>query len=306
MARTVGAKIPRPERVGLDEASIVARWMGDTLDAHGACILQVPVSRALRVALSAQELGIDLTGSFFRVAGEPLTPAKAKAIMASGAQINTSYGYSEIGRIGFGCGSRVGINDVHLTMGQAALIQHDRRVPGTEIDVPAFLNTALHPAAPMILINAESDDYGIVEERPCDCLLGELGLTTHIGEIRSFQKLTGEGMTLVASDIVRILEEDLPAAHGGSPLDYQLVEDEDADGFTRFHIRVSPRISIESEEAVARTFIEAIDRIGGRAAVSPLLEQGGMLRVDRTEPVWTGRGKLMSLHVNKRLGTTAE
>lgn len=306
MARSVGVKIPSPERVRLDEPQIVARWMGDMLASRGACILQTPVSRALRVAISAQALGIDLTGSFFRVAGEPLTPAKAEAIKASGAQINTSYGYSEIGRIAFGCGSPVGVNDVHLSMGQAALIQHNRLVPGTDIEVPAFLFTALHASAPKILLNAESDDYGTVAERSCGCLLGELGLRTHIGEVRSFQKLTGEGMTLVGSTIIRILEEELPATHGGSPLDYQLVEEEDADGFTHFRLRVSPRIDIESEDAVARTFIETLSRWGGRGGIVQLFEQGRVLQVDREEPEWTGRGKLMSLHVTKRLENTDE
>ena len=90
-------------------------------------------------------------------------------------------------------------------------------------------------------------------------------------------------------------------AHGGSPLEYQLVEEEDADGFTRFHIRVSPRVKLESEAAVVRTFIEALDKRGGRAAVSLLLEQGSTIRVDRKEPEWTGRGKLMPLHVTKPL-----
>ena len=302
MARSVGMKVPWPERVRLDQPDIVARWMGEALRDHGGCIMQAPVSRALRVALAAKDLSIDLTGANFRVAGEPLTPAKGNAIAASGATVTTSYGSSETGRVGFGCADPAEMNDVHFLDGQAALIQHDRTVPGTDIEVPAFLFTMLHPASPLVLINGESDDYGTVERRSCRCLLGELGLDTHLGEIRSFRKLTGGGMTLIGSDMVRILEEVLPARHGGSPLDYQLVEDEDEDGFTRFHIRVSPRLKIADDEAVARTFVEAIDSMGGLAGVSHQMRQGEMIAVDRTEPEWTGRGKLMSLHVTRRLG----
>ena len=66
MARTVGVKIPPPERVGLDQAPVVARWMGEALRRHGACILQAPVSRALRVALAARQLSIDLRGGYFQ------------------------------------------------------------------------------------------------------------------------------------------------------------------------------------------------------------------------------------------------
>ncbi len=302
MARSVGVKVPWPERARLDEPGIVAEWMGGALQRHGGCIMQAPVSRALRVALAAKDLSIDLTGANFRVAGEPLTPAKGKAIAASGATVTTSYGSSETGRVGFGCADPAEMNDVHFLDGQAALIQHDRVVPGTDITVPAFLFTMLHPASPLILFNGESDDYGTVTQRTCTCLLGELGLNTHLGEIRSYRKLTGGGMTLIGSDMVRILEEVLPARHGGSPLDYQLVEDEDEDGFTRFHIRVSPRLEIDDDAAVARTFVEAIDALGGLAGVSHQMRQGQMIAVDRTEPEWTGRGKLMSLHVTKRLG----
>ena len=54
--------------------------------------------------------------------------------------------------------------------------------------------------------------------------------------------MTGEGMTLIGTDMVRILEEDLPRRFGGSPLDYQLMEEEDERGFTRLSLVVSPDV----------------------------------------------------------------
>lgn len=71
------------------------------------------------------------------------------------------------------------------------------------------------------------------------CPLEDLGLTDHLRQVRSFSKLTGEGVTLIGSDVVHILEEVLPARYGGSPLDYQMMEVEDEDGFTRLWLLVS-------------------------------------------------------------------
>ena len=67
-----------------------------------------------------------------------------------------------------------------------------------------------------IFINLELDDYGLVETRRCGCLFESLGLTTHLRHIRSFRKLTGEGVSLVGSDMARVLEEVLPSTYGVS------------------------------------------------------------------------------------------
>ena len=51
-----------------------------------------------------------------------------------------------------------------------------------------------------------------------------LGYTTHIHTIRSWEKLTSEGMTFCGHDLIRLIEEVLPARFGGRPTDYQFVE----------------------------------------------------------------------------------
>ena len=120
------------------------------------------------------------------------------------------------------------------------------------------------------------------------------GLTEHIREIRSFNKLTGEGVTLVGSDMVRILEEVLPARFGGSPLDYQLLEEEDDLGRTRLHLVVSPAIRIDDEAMVVETVLGALRKctVAGDLAAA-IWSQAGTLRVRRAAPVWTARGKFM-------------
>ena len=71
----------------------------------------------------------------------------------------------------------------------------------------------------------EVDDYGILEKRRCGCYLEECGYTLHVRDIHRLRKLTGEGMTIMGTDMIRILEEELPSEFGGSALDYQLVDD---------------------------------------------------------------------------------
>ena len=57
--------------------------------------------------------------------------------------------------------------------------------------------------------------------------LAELGFTTHLHTVRSYEKLTSGGVMFMGSMLHELLEETLPARFGGSPLDYQLVEEEE-------------------------------------------------------------------------------
>src|SRR5581483_7837205 len=145
------------------------------------------------------------------------------------------------------------------------------------------------------------DDYGVLERRGCGCALETLGFAVHVREVRSFSKLTGEGVTLVGSEMLRVLEEVLPARFGGSPLDYQLAEEEDERGFTRLSLVVSPRLGPLDEAAAVALVLEAIGQgsLAGELARS-LWTQAGTLRVARREPTTTGRGKSLPLHFERR------
>jgi hypothetical protein len=301
IGRLSGVPLPWPKYVKLEDASIVARWIAAALKEHGKCLVLAPASRSLRICLAARDEGLNFTGAVFRTAGEPVTKAKVNAIRATGAKVFTTYGYSEIGRIGMGCSRPIDANDLHLCKSMCAMFPYDRLVPGTEIKVPAFNFSSILPTAPKILLNAESDDYGIVEERSCGCPLEELGLTEHLREIYSFQKLTSEGMSLVGSEMVRILEEVLPERFGGSPVDYQLLEEEDQDGITRLSLLIHPRVNISSEREVIDVMLAALRKSSVSAdAARSTWDQGNTFRVRREAPIWTGRGKLMSLYVAKR------
>jgi len=299
--RLMGVPIPWPEWVSLDDAAVVARWMAETLRTHGACVLRTHVSKALRVCLAAREAGIDLTGATVSGGGEPPTVAKVREITRSGARYISNYFFAEAGPVGMSCARPADGNDQHFLKDHLALIQYSREVPGTDVSVDAFYFSTLLATAPKLLLNVEIDDYGVIERRTCGCPWEAYGFTEHLRHIRSFRKLTGEGVTLVGSEMVRILEEVLPARFGGSPLDYQLLEEEDEIGFTRLSLVISPRVAIADETAVVQTVLEALGQGSVAADCARAVWSGAKtLRVKRMEPVWTARGKLLPLHLAHR------
>ncbi|MBN1314242.1 MAG: hypothetical protein JXA42_02200 [Anaerolineales bacterium] len=301
LGQLYGIPIPKPEPLSLDEAEILARWVSRTLEESGKCLIRTSVSMALRVSLAAQEAGLDLTGAMFMGASEPPTPAKVKRITDSGARYTPNYVFTEAGRVGGGCARPSGVNDLHFFNDHLALISFPRRVPGFDITVDAFHFTTLLPSAIKILLNVESDDYGILETRSCGCPLEEYGFAKHVRDIRSFRKLTGEGVTLIGSEMVAILEQVLPERFGGSPLSYQLWENEDEQGFTRLDLLISPSVDIQDEDQVIQVMLESLQRSSVSADLArDLWSQASSLRIRRMEPVWTARGKLMPLHIAER------
>jgi hypothetical protein len=99
----------------------------------------------------------------------------------------------------------------------------------------------------------------------------------------------------------RILEEVLPARFGGNPLDYQLLEEDDAQGQTRLYLLVHPRVALADEQAVVACVLDGLSRSSPMADAARLTWQNaGTIQVRRAEPIWTARGKLLPLHVARR------
>jgi hypothetical protein len=295
-ARWAGRPLPRPEPVPLDDPAPIVRWARETLERRGACVVRATVSGALRIALRAREMGADLTGAVLAGGSEPPTPAKVAGVRSSGARFHGGYASVECGIIGVACARPQDESDVHFTADGLALIQHPREVADTGVRVDAFNFTTLRATAPKMLLNVESDDFGVIEERRCGCPFDELGLHRHIRQVRSFRKLTGEGMTLVGSDAVRILEVVLPARFGGTPFDYQLVEAEDAIGLTRLCLRVHPRLAIADPGAIEATFLAELRSAGGGAKLSQAIwGRAATVQVRREVPTWTAAGKFLPL-----------
>ena len=301
--RLAGGSVRWPRYVPIEQARTLAEWARNQTLVAGSCTIHASVSRILRIAVAAREHDIDLTGTILRGGGEPPTPAKVAQIAASGATFRSSYAFSEVGTIGSSCLNATGPNDQHFMQDHVAMIQAKRTVPGFGLEVQAFCFTSLLPTAAKMLLNVESDDYGVVDTRPCGCTWERLGFPVHIRDIRSFRKLTGEGMTLVGSDIERVLDEFLPQRFGGSALDYQFAEEEDERGFTRIILRVSPRIALPEDSVVLDFLLTSLRNLGGAAAVAESTwRRAGTLRIRRETPVMTARGKMLPLDIIRRAG----
>jgi hypothetical protein len=289
----MGIGLPRPEPLPVSEAAKIARVSADYVKLKGECLVRCAVSMSLRVALAARDKGIDLTGVTFMGAGEPPSAAKVSGITSSGARYVPTYTFSEGGQVGMGCTNPIDGTDVHFYRHRLAVIQRPQAVPGSEAKVDTFCYTSLLPTAPKLMLNMESDDFGIFERRSCGCPLESAGLPEHIRQVRSARKLTGEGITLIGSDLVRIMEEVLPARFGGSTLDYQLVEEEDSSGFTRMTLLVSPELPIADEGEPVRVLLEALGKGELRADIArAVLSAAGTVRLRREKPVANSRGKL--------------
>jgi hypothetical protein len=163
-----------------------------------------------------------------------------------------------------------------------------------------FFSPPLLPSAPKILLNVESDDYGVMETRSCGCLFGQLGFDTHLHDIRSFSKLTGSGMTIVGTDFVRILEEVLPRKYGGAATDYQLLEEEDSQGQTHLSLIISPTVGVVDESDVVATVLGELRRAPHPGKLTAgVWSQANILRVKRMYPI-SSMGKVMTLHLMKK------
>jgi hypothetical protein len=301
VARLCGMRLPRMEIVRPDQAIVIARWMADVLRREARCALNASIAANMRVCLAAEEAGFDLAGALFMGAGETPTAAKAQVITRVGARYAPVYWFSEGGQIGTQCTNAPEINDIHLFDDATALIQSPQPVPGTDETVDAFCFTSLLPSAPKLLLNVAIDDYGVVEQRHCGCPLQDIGCTTHLRRIQSASKLTGEGVTLIGSDMVHILHDVLPGRFGGSALDYQLQQEDDADGFTRLSLVVDPKVKLANEDAVISAVLRELEQSNAMANTAQALWAAAkVMRVERRRPFTTSTGKAPPLHVVRR------
>lgn len=300
-SRLFGTAFPKPEYVSLEQTHKISDFLAEVLKKEQGCILWTTPSSAVRVCQAAVERQLDLTGVTFVVAGEPFTEAKMKEIRAAGAEAIVMYAVAEVGIVGFSCaGQKAAPDDIHIFKDFHAVIQRRRETPFNGASVDAFLFTSLLSKAPKVLLNVENGDYGVFETRQCGCKVGEFGLTDHIYNIRSFDKLTGEGMSFVGTDLIRIIEELLPARFGGVSIDYQMLQEEDENGHSRLSVLVSPELGeIDEAELIRIVFTELGKGGDTKRMMAEIWSQGDTLKVKRVRPFVTAAGKLLPLHISK-------
>ena len=300
VGRLLGRPLPTPAFLDLQDPGRMAVWLATCLKEGRPICVTTYASSAVRICAAARERGVPLNGVCFITVGEPYTEAKKQVVEAIGARALVRYAFTEAGIIAYGCGDPQLSDDLHFFSNSYGLIQRTRRVGDSGPSVDALLFTSLLPSAPKILLNVESGDYGMVERRVCGCQLGTLGLTTHLAEIRSFEKLSGEGMTFVQTDLLRVVEEVLPAHFGGVSADYQVLEEEGENGILRLLLIVSPRIGPVDEERLRHMFLEELGRDGGFARpMTGVWRRAGTVQVKRQWPIATKAGKILPFHIIK-------
>ena len=291
-SRLTAMPLPWPRRLEHDQSHRVLDWIEERIAGGGRCAVQSYVSTALRISHDARERSIDLSPVQFIVGSEPLTAAKRRAIEASGASVYERYAATEVGSIGFGCADSGDGSDFHLVQDTAVVIHEE---PGEATRQPLLI-TSLQQTGPKVLINVDLGDVASLSQRRCSCAFGELGFETHIHDVDSRERATGEGMALPYSDLERIAEEILPARFGGSALDYQWLEEEDEQALTRLRLRVSPAVGeVNGDEVREAVLGELVELDPKNAFHVGVWRRAGTLLVVREEPERTSMGKHHSL-----------
>jgi hypothetical protein len=295
-----GAPLPAPQYVPLDNPLPIARWMAAVLSAGGTPHLFTFPSSAVRLCRAATDGGVDIRGAQFTLGSEPTTEARAAVVRQAGGEPMARYATVECGLIGSACPAPDAPDDVHLFHDLHGLIQAGPDGETTGLPSCALLISSLRATAPLILLNVSLGDQAVVAQRACGCSLEQLGWTTHLHTIRSFEKLTAGGMTFLDTDVIRVLEEVLPAQFGGAPTDYQLLEEEGDEGQPRVRLIVHPAVGPLDSQAVAAVFLNAIGAGSGAERVMGLLwRNAGLLQVERRPPVVGASGKIQHLHVGQ-------
>ena len=293
-----GHRFALPSRNDLDDPERLLDWLAPRLHRDRPIVLWTMSSAAARLGHAASLAGRSLDGLACMVSGEPLTERRRHQIEASGARVIVGYGANEMSGLSSSCTTPIAPDDVHLMSDRFAAIQRPRAVSDDGLVVDSLSFSLLTPAATKIAINAELGDSARVEQRDCGCLLGQIGMRTHLSEIRSFEKFTGEGVTFVRSNLEQILDTVLPSEFGGTGFDYQLAEEEAPDGTTRTVLRVGPNVGTIDEELVRARLIEEIGKGNAQNGYHVRMwQQAGTLVIRRDRPIPTRGGKVLPFHL---------
>jgi hypothetical protein len=299
-SRLAGVPLPGPTYAPLDDPTPIARWLADELRTGHTPPVWTFASSAVLVCQAAASAGLEICGARFTCGGEPTTAARRAAIEATGAVALPRMGTTETDILSYACRAPEAPDDMHFFHDRHALIQ-----PG-ESDIPGLppntmLLSSLLPSAPVLLLNVSMGDQAALVRRACGCRLEQYGWTLHIHEVRSFEKLTAGGVTLLDSDVIRVLEQTLPARFGGRPTDYQLLERLDGNqARPEIRLLVSPEVGSQDSDLIADVFLQAV---GGGSGGERLMElqwrSGRLVKLVREVPRRTASGKLLHVFIER-------
>jgi hypothetical protein len=295
--RVNGLRLPTPRYVSLEDPRPILDWMQTTVRAGRTPHLKTYASSAVRLCQAALAAGLDLRGVQLTVSGEPITANRMATIRQTGATALPRAGSSEGSLLGIGCLEPESVDELHAFSDSNAAIQPGPDGPPQGLPPTALLLTSLRRSARLILLNVSLGDQVELSQRRCGCPLEAAGWTNHWQRLRSFEKLNAGGMTFLDTDVIRVLEETLPARFGGGATDYQLVERETAGGLADLRLIVHPRLGPLDETAVRDAFLDTIGGGDGVEQVMALQWRGaGLPRLQREPPRLNAAGKILHLH----------
>ncbi len=295
VSRSLGWWLPEPEYVHQDDAVIIARWLADKRAAGTPPQLDTNASSGVRLCLAALESGLDISGTFFRLGGEPYTPAKADVIQRAGCRAVCHYSMAETGHLGMACTAPAQIDEVHLLTDRTAVLQRDLVEGADGPTRGGLVFTTLMPSFPKFMLNVESGDYGVLHRRKCGCPFDQLGFDLHLSDLRSYGKLTSEGLNYLRGDLVPLVEQVLPARFGGHATDYQLVEVERS-GMPYVEVLASPLIGPIDEPALLQAVYEWLRQQRGEELMADFWQDAHTVHVVRRQPYATSSAKILPLH----------
>ncbi|MDH3442910.1 MAG: hypothetical protein OEN50_03205, partial [Deltaproteobacteria bacterium] len=301
LGRWFGPGIADPEYVNLEDAKPSLQWIAENKRDGRNCRITAVVSTAARIARMAIETGLSLSGTRFHVSGEPLTRSKRNLIEEAGAYVTLHYGPGDGTGGLLGCGDPEFIDEVHLPHSIFTLVEHARTSEYGGPLIRPLMFTTLHPSAPRFLLNVENGDSATVITRDCGCAVQKVGFTQHVHTVRSFEKMTSEGMNYSGSDLFELLEDTIPSEFGGGPGDYQLVEEEDDRGQTRLTFVVHPGVGNVNETKLLSRLHQGLAQ-GSRnhRFMSKIWQDAGAFRIRREAPYASARGKILPLRVKQK------
>ena len=292
-ARLCGTRIPKPEYTPAPDVQRVVSWLAEQRSNGKPAILITTPSACVRTCRAAVDHSASIEGTLFVLVGEPYTPAKAAVVRAAGCIAMCHYAMVETGMIGLACAKGSALDDVHLVEDKIATTQRAHQSTGRTVG--ALFHTTLLPSSPKVMINVESGDYGVIEKRKCDCGILPSSFDRHLHTIRSYEKLTSEGMCFMGDDLLQLLEHELPARFSGYPTDYQFVERE-VDGLPKVSLVVSHAVGALDEDGVVSSVLEFLRGRGvAQRMMADMWAQGQTLRVVRGDPLVTIGGKIQPL-----------
>ncbi len=164
-----------------------------------------------------------------------------------------------------------------------------------------------HAASPYrALLNLAGCEYGDLERMVTqDGVEATLRTLYHSGVYLSVEEFKGRrpvvrGQSFLDTDVIRVLEEVLPARFGGALTDYQLVEEEGDDGRPAIRLLVSPSVGPLDPALVVEAFLTAVAPPSSPTVMmGQIWRDAGVVRVERRAPLTTDFGKVLHLHVRR-------